>query len=104
VSVRIEFHGPHHTSLDFALEPFAGLASYRWTDTCGTVSQHRALAAVEFVELSVPLSVLGLDGEGVVRFQVKVLEGGLERECYPERVPIEFSLTRKNYALEHWMV
>lgn len=104
VTVRIEFHGPCHTSLDFELESSAGLSAYRWTDMNGTVSQHRALAAIEVVELSVPLSVLGLDGEGVVRFQVKVLEGGLERECYPERVPIEFSLTRKDYALEHWMV
>jgi hypothetical protein len=33
-----------------------------------------------------------------------VFEGGLERECYPERVPIEFALTRREHALEHWMV
>ncbi len=104
VTVRIEFHGPRHAALEFALESFVGLASYRWTDASGTVSQHRALAAIEVVELAVPLSRLGLDGEEIVRFQVKVLEGGLERECYPERVPIEFNLTRKDYALEHWMV
>jgi hypothetical protein len=56
------------------------------------------------VELALPLALLGEEGGGPVRFQVKVLEGGLELECYPERVPIEFSPTRKDYALEHWMV
>ena len=47
VTVRIEFHGPRHAALEFALESFVGLASYRWTDALGTVSQHRALAALE---------------------------------------------------------
>jgi hypothetical protein len=58
------------------------------------------------VELALPLSLLDGEGKGgePVRFQVKVLEGGLELECYPERVPIEFNPTRKDYALEHWMV
>jgi hypothetical protein len=104
VTVRIDFHGPRHTALEFVLESFVGLASYLWTDATGAVSQHRALAAVEVVELAVPLVMLGLDEEEIVRFQVKVLEEGLERECYPERVPIEFNLIRKDYALEHWMV
>ena len=104
VTLRIEFHGTKHSFLEFALESFGGLATYTFTNWAGVVSQHCALAAIEVVELSVPLSLLGLDGEEVVRFQVKVLENGLERECYPERVPVEFGLTRSDYILEHWMV
>lgn len=104
VSIRIEFHGPQNGALEFVLQPRAGISSYVWTDGAGVLSQHHAVAVIEVVELAVPLCMLGIEGNETVRFQVKVLEGGLERECYPERVPIEFKLTRKDYALEHWMV
>jgi hypothetical protein len=75
-----------------------------WISEEGERSQHEGLVSRDVVELEIPLPLIGLNGDSVVRFQVKVFEGGLERECYPERVPIEFNLTRREYALEHWMV
>ncbi len=104
VSVRIEFHGKLHAALEVpSLKP-EGQGSYRWISAAGVVTEQEGFAARDVVELEIPLSLLELNGDQAVRFQVKVFEGGLERECYPERVPIEFNLTRKEYALEHWMV
>ena len=104
-TIRIEFHGDKVLAIDLPLlENIRNESSYRWIDSDGRESIREGLAARDVVELEVPLSLLALNGGGEVRFQVKVFEGGLERECYPERVPIEFPLTRKDYALEHWMV
>jgi alpha-amylase/alpha-mannosidase (GH57 family) len=104
VQIRIEFHGPRSGRIEFGLVPHAGTAGCSWSDVSGERSFRGSLAIQEVVELAVPLSVCGGTGKEPLRFQVKVLEGGLERECYPERVPIEFHLTQRNYALEHWMV
>lgn len=106
VRICIEFHGPRCAKLEFALMPCAGVEPCRWTDASGGRSLAGKLASRDVVELALPLSLLDGEGKGgePVRFQVKVLEGGLELECYPERVPIEFNPTRKDYALEHWMV
>jgi alpha-amylase/alpha-mannosidase (GH57 family) len=104
VMVCVEFHGTERAALEFELGVLVGLGSYRWIDASGVVSERAALAVLDVVEVAVPLCLLGLDGAEVVRFQVKLLENGLQRECYPERVPIEFVLTRRDYALEHWVV
>ncbi len=104
VTIHIDFHGSHPASLEFSPKPDAGCGAYRFQIAGGKLEEIPRLASSEVAELAVPLKKLGIDGESLVRFQVKVLQGGLERECYPERVPIEFHLTRKEYALEHWMV
>ena len=104
VSVRVEFHGSHPGVLEVMSLEKTGLGNYTWTAADGRREDYRGLAARDVVELEVPLSFLGLNGDTEVRFQVKVFEAGLERECYPERVPVEYRLTRREYALEHWMV
>lgn len=103
-SVRIEFHGPNPGVISLPKLEQTGPGNYTWIGADGAASEYEGLAAKDVVELEIPLSKLGLDGDKTVRFQVKVFEGGLERECYPERVPVEFELTRKEYALENWMV
>ena len=103
-SVRVDFHGTSPGCLEFGPVGKGEIGTYCWTDAQGKRSERADIAAGEVVELKVPLGLLGLDGESTVRFQVKVFEEGLERECYPERVPIEFSLTRRDYVLENWMV
>ncbi len=104
-SVRIEFHGKQIGILELTSlrspdeNPF-----FLWIAPDGSISRHVGIAVQDVLELEVPLSLPPLNEGSVVRFQVKVFEDGLERECYPERVPIEFSLSCQNYALEHWMV
>jgi alpha-amylase/alpha-mannosidase (GH57 family) len=104
VSVSVEFHGIKPATLEFGPLAPTGRGCYRLVGADGTIVERKDLAAREVVEVKVPLLDLGMNGDDQIRFQVKVFEAGLERECYPERVPIEFALTRNQYALEHWLV
>ena len=104
VSIRLEFHGASPCVVEFGPLAPVGAGSYELTRADGQRVRCNGLAALEVVEIQVPLEELGLNGDDQVRFQVKVLQAGMERECYPERVPIEFALTRHQYALEHWLV
>ncbi|RFC44403.1 MAG: GH57 family [Verrucomicrobia bacterium] len=104
LSVRLEFHGEFPGVIELSNLDKGGQGTFVWHSADGEQTEYQGLVARDVVELEVPLSLLGLNGDAAVRFQVKVFEGGLERECYPERVPIEFNLTRREYALEHWMV
>ncbi len=104
VSLRIEFHGVVRAAVEIPSVQPGGLGTYRWIDSDGVASDCVGLAVQELVEMKVPLAKLGLSGDQLVRFQVKVLENGLERECYPERVPVEFTLLGSEYALHNWMV
>jgi hypothetical protein len=103
-SVKIEFHGPKSGVLELESLQTPGLGSYVWEFSDGVRTEYCGRASREVVELEIPLAFLEPDSERHVRFQVKVFEGGLERECYPERVPIEFKLTQREYALENWSV
>jgi len=104
ISLQIEFHGVTPGVVEVSdLRP--GLqGTYRWIAADGSTLDCVGLALAEVVELRIPLEQLGLNGDPTVRFQVKVLENGLERECYPERVPVEFTLTGDQYALSNWLV
>ena len=104
VSVRVEFHGTKPCTLEFGPVEPVGPGKYRLIGADGAVSERKGLAARDVVEVKVPLLDLDMNGDDQVRFQVKVFQAELERECYPERVPIEFALTRNQYALEHWLV
>jgi alpha-amylase/alpha-mannosidase (GH57 family) len=104
ITIRVDFHGGHSASLEFSPKPETGASRYRFETSDGESEEIPRLAVGEVAEIAVPLEKLGLNGETLVRFQVKAFQSGLERECYPERVPIEYPLTRKEYALEHWMV
>ena len=104
VSLRIEFHGAAKASLEVQSLRQVGPGTYRWSDADGVSTDCPGLAVQDLVEMEVPLAKLGLNGDQLVRFQVKVLENGLERECYPERVPVEFVLTGREHALRNWTV
>ncbi len=104
MSVRIEFHGRCSGALELDHLERSGLGCFVWAGADGSRVEHLGRAAGDVIELEVPLALLGLTGDEEVRFQVKVYEGGLERECYPEKVPVEFKLTLREHALEHWMV
>ena len=104
VSLRIEFHGATQAALWIPSLQTRGKGTYRWIVADAEESDYLGVAVGDVVELSIPLEKLGLNGGEAVRFQVKVLENGLERECYPERVPVEFNLTESEYSLRNWMV
>jgi hypothetical protein len=82
----------------------AGLHEFALTRTRGEVISRQGLAYGEIVELAVPLADLGLAPGDVVSFQVRLSRDGIERECSPEKVPIEFVLVTNEFALRNWMV
>lgn len=61
-------------------------------------SDHRS------VVFGLPLADLGVAEGGSVAFQIKVVQDEIERECYPENVPIQFGLVGKDFLLRHWIV
>jgi hypothetical protein len=104
ITLRIEFHGAAAAAIELSPQPDSKPRSYRLISNAGVAEDIVRLAVGDVAELAVPLEKLGLSGDSLIRFQVKAFQAGLERECYPERVPIEFAPTRKDYALEHWML
>ena len=50
------------------------------------------------------LAELGLTGDAPLAFQVKVVQDGIELECYPESAPIQFPLLGPDFALRNWIV
>jgi hypothetical protein len=103
-SVRVEFHGVRAGALELESLRKAPGGGLVWAGADGARVECLGRVSRDVLELALPLSALGLDGSSEVRFQVKVYEGTLQKECYPERVPIEFGLTQRTYALENWMV
>jgi len=65
-----------------------------------------SLAGVKkpFVHIGMPLAELALGGEATLVFQVKVIQDGIELECYPESAPIQFPLLGRDFALRNWIV
>ncbi|MDR3402876.1 MAG: glycoside hydrolase family 57 protein [Chthoniobacter sp.] len=57
-----------------------------------------------FVQTGIPLAELGSNGDPSVAFQVKVIQHGIELECYPEAAPIQFPLLGQDFALRNWIV
>lgn len=56
------------------------------------------------VLFGVPLADLGAAGEADVSFQIMAFQDGIERECYPESVPIHFKLVGDDFLLRNWIV
>ena len=53
---------------------------------------------------AVPLVEFGASCEAAVAFQVKAVQDGIERESYPESVPIQFTLVGDDFLLRNWIV
>ncbi len=56
------------------------------------------------VIFALPIAELGAIGEAPVAFQVKLIQDGIERECYPESAPIHFTLLGHDFVLRNWIV
>jgi len=57
-----------------------------------------------FAHAGIPLAELGLAGDASLAFQIKVIQDGIELECYPESAPIQFPLLGQDFALRNWIV
>ena len=57
-----------------------------------------------FIQAGLPFTDFGVDTDTLVAFQVKVVQDGIELECYPESAPIQFAVLGKDIALRHWIV
>jgi alpha-amylase/alpha-mannosidase (GH57 family) len=103
LALAIDFQRPAGVVVNADLVT-AGLHEFALTRTRGEVISRQGLAYGEIVELAVPLADLGLAPGDVVSFQVRLSRDGIERECSPEKVPIEFVLVTNEFALRNWMV
>ena len=61
-------------------------------------------AVDEIIEISVPFTALGVTSGSTLKFQVKVIERGIECECYPESSPITLTVPAADSALAEWVV
>jgi alpha-amylase/alpha-mannosidase (GH57 family) len=103
-SVAIVFHQPG----EFLVQTPTVARGRRGTLTLGrSASEEREIgefAADEVVEVSIPFTALGAKPRSMVQFQIKVLQEGIERECYPESAPIEITVPGADNALAQWVV
>jgi hypothetical protein len=68
-------------------------------------SSHQARAMwTDFLVVALPRAALGWDGGGQVSFFVKLIEGGLLKERYPERGVLEFPVPEEDFERSQWFV
>ncbi|MDQ3622402.1 MAG: glycoside hydrolase family 57 protein [Verrucomicrobiota bacterium] len=100
----VEFHEPAGVRLSVDVRKRGGAREITLSFPDGRATRHQTVAAGECLELGVPLSELGLAGGARVAFQLKRVREGMERECYPETVSLEFALLGEEWALQNWSV
>ena len=102
-SLVVEFHEPDGMTVRSALLAERGRHTLTITRD-GAALDEAAAALGDLLEVEFPLADLGLAPGTPVSFQVRVFVDEIERECYPEHCPIQFTLLGAEWALEHWMV
>ena len=102
--MAVDFHLPAETTVRTSLLTPGGSGEIT-VERAGVPAQTRtSLTLNGAIELAIPLADLGLAGEAPVAFQVRLLRDGIERECYPESAPIQFTLLGADFALRNWIV
>jgi hypothetical protein len=114
--LRFDLHKWADTSLQIEFRGSVNVTVRSGTITNGTGQQFTitrgdqppltrdTLAAKRIIELALALDDLGLKPGEPVSFQVKVYVDGIERERYPESVPIQFTLLGEEHLLENWLI
>lgn len=103
-SLEVQFQAPAGVVLKTNALTQHGQQEFTLSSPGGEPQTHSTFGAEEIIELAVPLSALGVELGEKVSFQVRLVADGIERECYPEVMPIEFTLLNEEWALEHWLV
>jgi hypothetical protein len=104
VSLEIRFEQPAGFSVVTPPLERIGQQVFKLTGPNGQSVARDTLAAREVVELAVAVKDLGLEGEVLVAFQVRLFEDGIELECYPETATFQFVLDGEDSALRNWIV
>ena len=104
VSLQIRFHQPADFTIETGILSREGIQEFQLRSPGNKAVTLSSVAAVDTVVMSISLADLGLQGEAPVAFQIKVLKDGIERECHPENVPIQFALLGADFALRNWFV
>lgn len=102
--LTVQFFEPAAAKLHTDAIERGGNAQFTVTGADGKTRRCATLAASDIIELAIPLADLGPVGAGAVSFQVRLVQEGIDREQYPERVPIRCALLGEEFALEHWVV
>ena len=103
-ALSVHFHTPAEVVLNSAITRGPGPQEFSIASTNGETLLRDTSASGEIFELAVSLVDLGAAPGDLVRFQVRVWQNALERECHPGLVPIEFTLLSEEAALQHWIV
>jgi hypothetical protein len=109
MEVQIEFQRPVPTTIrtGLLLPPVRknGMRKSAVAETpAGDRSKGLPVGRGDAIELAVRFSEFGIRPIGSISFRIKVFQDGIEKECYPENVPIEFELLGEEAALQNWIV
>jgi hypothetical protein len=105
MALEIRFHEPAGCSVRTGVLHRREAAEWRLRTADGWEITRGDIVVREAIKLAIPLAVLGLAGEASVAFQVRLFGAdGIERECYPETAPIQFTLLGLDFALRNWIV
>ena len=102
LSLVVHFHEPANVTVRSGL--LAEPGRYALSVARGESAVECAAALGDMLDVEIPLSTLGLAPGMRIGFQVRVVVDGIERECYPEHCPIQFTLLGGEWELEHWIV
>ena len=103
ISLVVQFHEPAGVVIR---TPVLAQADAQFVIECadGAMKEATTLAAHDLVTLAVALDDLGVAPGQTVSFQLKVLQAGIERECYPESAPLQFALLGEDWEFARWVV
>ena len=104
VALTVEFHQPAGVVVRTGVLARGGAGEFTIEKAGGEKLARTSLVVRDAIEFALPLADLDLAGEAPVAFQVRVFRDGIERECYPENAPIQFTLLGADFALRNWIV
>ncbi len=104
LALTVQFHQPAETTVRTGVLTRDGVEEFTIERPGGKKRAPISMVMNDAIELAIPLADIGLAGAAPVAFQVRVLRDGIERECYPENTPIQFTLLGADFALRNWIV
>ena len=104
ISLVVQFHEPAGVMIRTPVLAQAEAQPFVIERADGATKEATTLAAYDLVTLAVALDDLGVAPGEIVSFQLKVLQAGIERECYPESAPLQFALPGEDWELARWVV
>lgn len=104
LSLQIDFHGANPVTVQTGVITQSTHQEFTISGQNGSSVTRTGLAAKRNIEMAMPLKDLGLKPGDLASFQIKVFVDEIERERYPESVPIQFELLGDEHMLQNWLV